>query len=173
MSEQPSRLERELKEMLAVNPAPDLQARVRARAFSTPARRVPWFAWTSGVAAATAAVWLIAAYHHPKAPEMTSPAIAAEAEISPPAAVAESPIQVRQTRKVQKEAKSTNEVTTLVATAATTNALVLAAEIELPTLQGLELKSSIQPIPQPAPFALASLQPIKIEPPMLTVPTLE
>jgi hypothetical protein len=175
MKEQPDRLERELKEMLSVNPSADLQARIRARAFSTPTRRVPWFAWTSGVAAATAAVFLVAIYHQPNVPEAppSPPAIVVKAEIPQPAAITEAPIQIRQTRKVQKQVKSTNEATAVLATASTAGVPLQGAEIELPTLKGLELKNSIQPIPLPVPFSIASLQPVKIEPPILTVPNLE
>jgi hypothetical protein len=74
---------------------------------------------------------------------------------------------------VQKQTESTNEATAVLATASTAGVPLQAAEIELPTLKGLELKNSIQPIPQPAPFSIASLQPVKIEPAILTVPNLE
>jgi hypothetical protein len=174
VNEQPDRLERELKEMLSVNPSADLQARIRARAFSTPPRRIPWFAWTSGFAAATAAVFLVAIYHQPNVPEVppSPPAIAVKAEIPQPVVAIKEPVRVRQSRKSPKEEMSRTQPNAVLVPVQAAAATLSAAEINVPALKGLELKSWIQPIPQP-PFTIAGLQQLNIEPPTLTVPNLE
>ena len=172
MSEQPDRLERELRAMLSVDPSPDLQARIRARAFSTPPKRTPWLAWASGLAAA-AAVVVIAVNRGPTIPEVrpNPPAIAETREIPQPVAETKTRTRFRPSVKSPKEPGKAQPNAVLVSPQ-TASATLPAAEINLPALKVLDVTNWIQPIPQ-TPFSIAGFQEIKIEPPILTVPNLE
>jgi hypothetical protein len=169
MNEQQDHLERELKAMLSVDPSPDLRARIRARAFSATPKRTPYpisFAWTSGLAAAAAAILLIAIYSGPKVSEVSPnpPAIAEERETPKPVeTIQTAPTPVRQSRALRKANNARPEPRALLVSIPMEAAPPPPTEIRLPALKAL---------PQ-EPFPVAGLQQLNIEPPMLIVPNLE
>ena len=172
MNDHREAFERDLKARLAIDPSSDLQARIRARAFSAPAKRMPlqgWFAWTSGLAAAAAAIVLLVIYSQPKASDNipTPRKIVVKVPVAePPTPVAsrptESPAPTRARQPVLIE----------IPVVAAANTGLNTGQIVLPPLRGIELTTAVAPLPEPLALSIASLEPINIEPLALAVQNL-
>ena len=171
MNENRELFERELQRMLSVDPPPDLQRRVRARAFAAPAKRTPWFALCSGLAGVAATLMLLMMYNPVKpAVIIPSPQEASVRSVDPaPPVQPDVKPQTRQLARRSRSAQKSNTSVTILTRVATPAVTPLeTARMEVPPLKVLELTNSLQPIPQPV-FSIANLQPFNIEPPALAV----
>jgi hypothetical protein len=178
MNDHREAFERDLKARLAVDPSSDLQARIRARAFSAPAKRTPpfreWFGWTSGLAAAAAAIILLAVFIQPKSPESIAPPlnVAVDPPVAPspePAPVPTAPVRVA-SRPVKAPAPVSTKQPVLIQIPATAG--LNPGQIEVRPLTGLELTNALAPLPQTPALSIASIQLNNIEPLSLAVQNL-
>lgn len=171
MNENRELFERELQRMLAVDPPPDLQRRVRTRAFAVPQERTPWVALCSGLAGVTATIVLLMMYR-PAEPASIIPtpqeAGVRSVDPAPPVQPDETPQTRQLTRRSRFVQKSNPSVAILTRVATPAVTPLETARMEVPPLKVLELTNSLQPIPQPV-FSIANLQPFNIEPPALAV----
>ena len=161
--------EHELQQMLAVDASPDLHARIRARAFATPTPRFTWLTWSSGLAAAMAAIILAVLYMQPKKAEVlpATPQVADQKAVPPATVPDERPTRKQAARRVEKKTVATTVVWTRVE-------VEVAPTKEFKLNGSIELADSIIPIPQPQVLSIALLEPINIEPPpAMTVGKLE
>jgi hypothetical protein len=166
--------ELELKAMLTVDPDTDLQARIRARSFATPGKRTPWFAMTCSLGAVLIMIVLAVSYTHPKLSEKRpSPTEVAvnNAVVSPPPGLKAVPPRRGSLMPQRPKQPPKQPIAVRAVTVTTTDMVLDTGDIELPRLTGLELTGSLEPIPQ-APVSIARLEPINIEPIILTVPNL-
>ena len=163
MNEHREPFERELQRMLSVDPSPDLQRRIRARAYAGPARRSRWFALAPALAGLAVATVFVVIYIQPRNIENVSPAVQVVVQtVTPvPSPPVEKPTSVRRASVVPHRPA--------IMPARLETAVDVAAGIEVPELAEFELTTSIQPIPQPAVFSAVSLNSPNIEPFVLTV----
>lgn len=166
--------ERDLKARLAIDPSPNLQASIRARAFSAPVKRTPWLALTSGLAAATAAIILLVIYIQPTSPENIPPSHEVAARVPVPSSTATAPLTTPSPAAI-RPAKSRipsgvkQPALGQIQVVADENAGLNSGPIELAPLRGLEITSSLAPLPQTPPLSIVRVEPINIEPLTLTV----
>lgn len=165
--------ERELKKMLAVDPSPDFQARIRARAFAAPSHGSGWFAPACsaiGVAALAAAV--ILGVNLVRLEPETAPALSRATVVTIP------PSQTERIKTATPEQRPRTTVrlkpTSIRIVAAPTMATTIVTElnagrIELAPMTELELTNVVQPVPAVPLLSFARLEPINIEPLDLTV----
>jgi hypothetical protein len=170
MSDHREPFEQELQRMLAIDASVDLQSRIRARAFAAPSRRFTWFAWSSGLTAAMAAIILAVLYIQPKKAEVlpATPQVVVEQTVpSEVVAPTEKPTRPQAARRVEKKTVAANVVWTRVE-------IEVAPVKEFKLNDSIKLADSIIPIPQPQVLSIALLDPITIEPPpTMTVGKLE
>ena len=174
MNENRELFERELQRMLSVDPPPDLQRRVRARAFAAPAKRTPWFALCSGLAGVAATIVLLMMYNPVKPaviisnPQEAGVRSLRSVDPAPPVQPDLKPQTRQLARRSRSAQKSNTSVAILTRVASPAVTPLETARMEVPPLKVLELTNSLQPIPQPV-FSIANLQPFNIEPPVLAV----
>jgi len=170
MNDPRERFEQELRQMLAVDASPNLQSRIRARAFEMQTRRYTWLAWSSGLAVGIAAIILAVLYIQPKQTDVlpTSPQIAVQQTVPPTTAV------VPPEKPTPKQAGVGAVRKRATATIVWTRVEVEVAPLkEFKLNDSIELADSITPIPELPVLSVAHLDPINIEPPAMTVGKLE
>jgi hypothetical protein len=151
--------ELDLKAKLDINPSPGLQARIRARAYAEPARRIPWFTWSAGLATAAIAVTFAVLYfqRQPEAPRPAPPVAEVTRETTPARPVVNEP---QKPRAVKKPVSAPIRITFIP---------LESDEIQSPVLKELELTGALKPIPQASIPAVSQLDSISLEPLSLTV----
>ena len=170
MNDDKDPIERELEKAFAVDPSPDLQARIRRRVAGIPVRpkRPLWFAPAVGLAAAAAMVFAVIALRDQAA--LPPSAIVPERVAAPPAASVATVVPPANDSPKESEAPRhrapRQQETALIPTPLTLESADVSSAslepLESALLQTFELKE--QPLPAIVITPMAKLEPITIEP---------
>lgn len=162
-------IEDELKARLSIGPSPELQARIRANTSEAVPKTIGWFPLGFGLAAASAlAVVLVIVNSGTEPPPLRPPEVAAQPPVGAPVEPPPSAIVPKVAKQEEKKTPTPRILVRVEAVPASTDLEV--EKIELQPLRTLDIPGALVPIPQAA-FPTASLEPMKLEPFVLTART--
>jgi hypothetical protein len=177
MNEHREPFEGELQQLLAVDASTNLENRIRARVFAKPNGRLTWVVWSSAFVTAMAAIVLavisIQPTQKPTQVEKVSPLPPTTQVVSSQAAEPAGKPALPRRSTMKKPNHVPDRPVVPQAVLAPTSTSLRRTDMEVPTITRLELTGMITPIPEPATFSIARLSPIKIDPPVLIIESLE